>query len=414
MLAMQQAFVLALLCPILVLCAPAKPGTPTSADCTLSSCVVTWSAVQDGLTSWTLRVSVGGLDSTFACQNSTDTFCNVNIAGMLECLPMTMDVIARSTSGQETVSDSAEITPSSAAFTPTPALPSISSPSFDRFDVSFTWTFTNNLWLTSANVTVRLASNDQLVSVQTIEPTHPASLTATTKTLTISGLQERTLYKVAVRFGSCTGLSAFSSTVEQRTTLNHVLHPDAENPVFVYAAYDISGIPIDADAFSTDIFFAGLRAALRDFEVEVERADFGVVELTEQDTRLFLKFQINVTELVRPDTMVALVNMTDPPCAGVLALELKSTSSVYTSGCIEVSQAPTYGSRDFTADESEPNTAWKMPVIIAASCLGGLILLGVLIYIVVQLCTSCREERKANAPESKVNFGIELSKASMY
>jgi len=236
---------------------------------------------------------------------------------------------------------------------------------------------------------------------------------------TVSGLEADTEYDMQVTAINCEGTAETSPVTKRSTTANIVIPGDTDNEVTVYidATYVLTGV--DPNQFSIETFFLALVSTLQSegySASEVSRSRFAELDLKKAAAGITLNFQQRTTSLLVEDMKDVLESLVSNDCSNPLVTRLISFSSnnEYNTACITMTASPSHSTVDATApsgSSDDDEASWKLPVIIAGSIVGGIIIIGAAVFLILEMrLTYPKKERS----ESKVNLGVELRDASLY
>ncbi|EGD78931.1 hypothetical protein PTSG_01906 [Salpingoeca rosetta] len=401
----------------------AAPTPTTSSPCTPSSCIIEWQTNGDGVTQYQLMLQDDSGTFQGVGSPSTDSFIRIDpLMSLAGCTNLTarIEITLNSDSEQGNVT----IIPVEATGPPpSPEPPVVSVLSSDRINVSFSLTGLQSTshWVHTYALTLKKRDSTGAGMTVTFTPSYPPAADSIAYAHVFTSLEENTMYDASVRAVSCAG-TATSAIVSRRTSKKIVIDGNANDVVYVYAKFNITDerSVLTVRGFDFDIFYAALSVTLETqlpAGASLPRSALGTVSLTSvEKTHLVLHTQINTTEEYRDAVLSALPTITTPPCLSSFTQKLSDFSSEYSHFCVVLASSSA-SSEDLTATEPPSSTSsssedWKMPVIIAGAALGGVLLIGVAVYLVVQIVRNHRQEKQER--ESRVDLGLELSHATLY
>eukprot|EP00056_Hartaetosiga_gracilis_P010529 m.155944 g.155944 ORF g.155944 m.155944 type:complete len:241 (+) comp13332_c0_seq3:128-850(+) len=178
-------------------------------------------------------------------------------------------------------------------------------------------------------------SDGGAVMKETTSLVFPIDATSKTLTHTFGGLDDNTRYNAWVTASSCAG-DVDSSTDSAKTSLNIIIDDGSNDPLYLYWRLNITGVTLNTDAFSTDLFFAAVSTVLSENSLTISRTDMGVISFEVfEDVKLIMNTQLNVTVGTADAVGSVLESVSFPPCASELTRKLKDfSSSQFHSVCV--------------------------------------------------------------------------------
>eukprot|EP00055_Hartaetosiga_balthica_P011690 m.54059 g.54059 ORF g.54059 m.54059 type:complete len:418 (+) comp7696_c1_seq4:123-1376(+) len=389
--------------------------TPSSSDCQKNGCLISWTT--DPMYQYQLQVEDSG---TFTDAGTKGSFVEISpLFDLWECRNVTVRILVFDGASISTTGVATNIpVKSSLSAPPTPQTPSLNVLGSDRIEVSATTTDLSSSmhWIDSYTFHIQKAAGGAIVS-HTVLRTFPGDAASSTISFTFSGLDDNTRYDVWVSASSCAGVSE-SSMDSVKTSLNIIIDDGSNDPLYLYWHLNVTGVPLVPDAFSTDLFFAAVSTLLSDNSFSVPRTDMGVASFEVfQNIQLVMLAQFNVTVGSADAIGATLQDISFPPCASDLTRKLKEfSSSQFRDICVSFESFDKGALNKLTDNQqptSSPSTAnWKLPTIISGAAVGGIILVGIIVYLIVQVA----RENKSNRVEGmdKIDLDIELSQATLY
>eukprot|EP00056_Hartaetosiga_gracilis_P010526 m.155992 g.155992 ORF g.155992 m.155992 type:complete len:490 (+) comp13332_c0_seq12:160-1629(+) len=316
--------------PVFFVCALALSSVATSqqapdassSSCGIDDCIISWTKefgyeYQLQLLNGTEYIDIGSKGSFDFVEVST-------LYDLWECRNVTARVVLFDGVTEYIGSPTDIPVSSSLPSPPQPSTPSLTVLGSDRIRVTVSTPDLSSTMHWIDMYTINLQRSDGgAVMKETTSLVFPIDATSKTLTHTFGGLDDNTRYNAWVTASSCAG-DVDSSTDSAKTSLNIIIDDGSNDPLYLYWRLNITGVTLNTDAFSTDLFFAAVSTVLSENSLTISRTDMGVISFEVfEDVKLIMNTQLNVTVGTADAVGSVLESVSFPPCASELTRKLK-------------------------------------------------------------------------------------------